>query len=705
MAENENIEVADYGLEQGTNEHPGDEQQSDQSEEQRTRRLIANLKKDESSRSSWRDKQAAWARMRTVGIGRISLPFRGASDFHFPLADTLIEKLKPFYYQQALQPDPLCSFVPKKQEARALSTVAAQWFDYQVRTKSNYRQSLPILIDLLLERGVGIMKVTWDFDKHCLAYEAIDPVNFIVPPSTDTMQGSTRIAHVLYMNKSDYLINAKEHGWETDVGWIKSCIAPRQDTPEVDQDKQWISGVQFDEDDDLMILWECYSLDKEGDKIIDLLNPNKPDKPARGAVTDYPFRHNQWPYIYFSYERKSRGWYENRGVTEICSQFEMELCKLENEKLDYMTYVNRPIFTHKGATINPVNQQIIPGQVIGNELSVVQFQAPPMDFDVASKDIREIAQDRVGMPDFGLGRSNNFEQPRTAKEAAMLQQYNNQGVDLRGRVFDEGLHELYLQSWKLLLQYNSDDLEYTYRHEFSELEEDALRDIYILEPNGNPDGYDKNQEIQRLININQIPAVQKFTNQSKFAKIIWELADTKYMRELYQDQGMDQQQMEVQMAEISDMLNGFEIHAKPSDNPGMHIKTLLMYFDFCDQAKIDAPVLPSMRMYTHFLEHYQQYSQVDPQEFKQNKQILDHAKGRIESALPIVQQALQNGIPPMSGVDELMPMLNQLRQQAAPPPFGPLQTPPGGPPPQGSPQYTSQQPQMPPAGPQGPQPA
>jgi hypothetical protein len=677
-------------------------EEQDKDESERMRRLVAKLKKDEDSRSSWRDKQAAWARMRSVGIGRVSLPFRGASDFHFPLADTFIEKLKPFYYQQALQPDPLCSFVPKKQAARALSTLAAHWFDYQVRTKSNFRSALPLLIDLLLERGIGLMKVLWDYDNECLCFEAVDPVNFIIPPSTDSLQGAVRCCQVLYLNKSDYLRQAKESGWETNEQWIKSCIAPRPDTPEVDQDKQWISGVQFDEDDELMILWEVYSKDKEGNLIIDLLNPNKPDEPARPAIKDYPYNHKEIPYIPFHYERKSRGWYENRGITEIVSQFEMELCKLENEKLDYMTYVNRPIFTHKGATINPGNIKLAPGQLIGNELSVVQFQPPPMDFDVASKDIREIAQDRIGMPDFGLGRSNDFSQPRTAKEAQMLQQYNNQGVDLRGRVFDEGLHDLYCQAWSLLLQENKHDLEYTYRHEYNEIDESALADIYILTPNGNPDGYDKNQEISRLVNLAQVPMVGKFIDPEKFARVILELADTRYLRELFIGGQGNIRQAEQQMAEIGDMLNGFEIHVQADDDPGVHIKVLLTYFDFAEQAKIQVPILPSFNLYKHFLETYQQYSQMDPEGFKQDKQILDQAKGKVEQAIPLIQQALKDGIPPMASLNQIMQHMQEIRQQMQQQnsPLGPAQAPPGGPPAQGSPQYAQQGP-VAPTGPPG----
>src|SRR5260221_14629753 len=83
----------------------------DKPEQARVRKLVSQFKRDNQQRSPWRDKQAALYRMRTIGLGRASLPFRGASDFNYPLGDTLIEKLKPIYFQQDLQTDTLCSLI------------------------------------------------------------------------------------------------------------------------------------------------------------------------------------------------------------------------------------------------------------------------------------------------------------------------------------------------------------------------------------------------------------------------------------------------------------------------------------------------------------------------------------------------------------------------------------------------------------------
>lgn len=419
-----------------------------------------------------------------------------------------------------------------------------------------------------------------------------------------------------------------------------------------------------------------------------------------------PYRHGQAPYVEVNYELKSRCFFENRGIPEIIGQFEQELCKLENEKLDYMTFCNRPLFTNNGASINVQNLRIAPGQVIGQGLTAVEMPQPPISFDKESMNIRSIAEQRIGMPDFGIGRSNDFSQPRTAREAEMLQQYNNQGVDLRGRVFDEALTDVYSQSYSLLLQYGIDSLDFTYRHEYSQLDPKALSDAYVIQPNGNPDGYDKNKEITKLTNLLSIPWVQQHSNMEAAAKAVFELADARYVREIFLPGAGAQNQYEKQCSEIGDMLNGFQLQINPDDDDGQHIKSLLTYFDFCEGNQIQVPIWPSFLLYTHFMQHYEAYASKNPPGFKADKQILDNAQGRIKQALPILQQALMDGLPKMGSLDQVAQHLKQIQGELHPNPLGPETYPTGQPgmPPQGQPMPAGgpMQPQGAPPQPQGP---
>ena len=57
---------------------------------------------DLKARSKWEERLPVWYKMRHTGIPRRSKPYPGAPDLHMPLADTTLEKLKPFYYKQLL---------------------------------------------------------------------------------------------------------------------------------------------------------------------------------------------------------------------------------------------------------------------------------------------------------------------------------------------------------------------------------------------------------------------------------------------------------------------------------------------------------------------------------------------------------------------------------------------------------------------------
>ena len=62
------------------------------------------------SRSQWELRQSRWQEMRHDGERRQVRPWKGAADMHFPLADMLIEKMKPAYIQQVFAADTIAAF-------------------------------------------------------------------------------------------------------------------------------------------------------------------------------------------------------------------------------------------------------------------------------------------------------------------------------------------------------------------------------------------------------------------------------------------------------------------------------------------------------------------------------------------------------------------------------------------------------------------
>ena len=93
---------------------------------------------DIKSRAQWETRQGVWYQMRNDGLRRKSKPWPNASDLHFPLIDTTINKLKPAFFQQAMGLDVLATFVPMRSQLAGFTTAAEHWFSYKMHEKTNY---------------------------------------------------------------------------------------------------------------------------------------------------------------------------------------------------------------------------------------------------------------------------------------------------------------------------------------------------------------------------------------------------------------------------------------------------------------------------------------------------------------------------------------------------------------------------------------
>ena len=91
--------------------------------------LHDKITKDIKDRSRWEQRQNLWYEMRHTGLRRKNKPWKNASDLHFPLADSVVERLKPFYFMQIVGMDTIASFVPMRQQDAGMTVTAERWFD------------------------------------------------------------------------------------------------------------------------------------------------------------------------------------------------------------------------------------------------------------------------------------------------------------------------------------------------------------------------------------------------------------------------------------------------------------------------------------------------------------------------------------------------------------------------------------------------
>src|SRR5438105_427960 len=170
-------------------------------------------------RTEWELRQALFYRMRYMGVRRKFKPYPGCADQHFPLCDGLIERDKPFYYQQLYATDTLASFVSLKSQEDSLTTAIGSWFDYGLKQKSNFETEILAGIDHMEQNGRTPVKLYWDADKKQLAFQEIDPRDFIVPKYAAGIQSSPWIVHVVKMSDNDYKANPN---FKQDSDFVKS---------------------------------------------------------------------------------------------------------------------------------------------------------------------------------------------------------------------------------------------------------------------------------------------------------------------------------------------------------------------------------------------------------------------------------------------------------------------------------------------------
>ena len=575
------------------------------------RDLAGAIFSDLKDRVTWDSRQSMFYRMRHNGLRRKSKPWPGASDAHFPLSDTIIEKLKPYFFQQLFATDQVAQFTPIKGDALVYATGSAQWFDYQLKQKSNLEKEILAAIDSMLTGGRGVMKVFWGDkgssykgDGMGLVYQSIDPQHIIVPAWTTKLEDADRIVHVQNYSQEGYRRNKLFKQGDEFIRRITGEGDSKKGDLEKRQDMYRREGLTFNQDDSICV-WETWTRDEKGKWWCETFSPLEPEVDIREPY-QLPYKHGMPPFCAFEYEVKDQRWYSPRGVCEMVAVHEAELCKLMNEKNDYMTMVNRPLFRSAREIPNAANLKFNPGQILPFDIQPVQMPQPPISFDQSLVQVRDLAEQRVATPDFGLSQTFSVQERRTATEINAIGQMFHQSSDLRLRVFRMGLNQLYRMSWDLLVQYAADDLNYWFVDDAGELDVDALREEYDIKPSGSADGVNRAFIYQRALNRFQMMAGDPFIDQGELRKSILEADDVALVKRLYRDPELKMaDQAEDQANEITFLRLGFPAVVKPTDDHATHIRTIMGYMQMSAQTNRQLEAMEMQRLQEHIQSHLQ----------------------------------------------------------------------------------------------------
>lgn len=606
--------------------------------------LFDAISRDIDNRSTWETKQASLYKARYRGLRRTNIPWPGASDINWPLIDSIIEKLKPFYVQQLYSTELIASFMPTTGAdgaTAAMATTAAQWFDFQLKQETDLETQIIYVIDALLMLGRPAIKVTWDVDEKALCFTPIDPARIIVSNATTDLWKADRIVHVLSFTPEAY---KRQPGFRTDSDFMRRITGKgdpnrQQGVGTNRPDQVQREGITYGNSDEI-IVWEVWIHSGCDEWEVETFSPLCPEEDVKPKVGNV-FAHKKPPFVDFPYELTQPNWHAPRGIGEILLPFQAELTKLLNEKNDAMTLANRPMFTSDRDVPNPLNLRWRPGQILPQGVSPAQFPPPPIPFENHMILMRDIAEKMAATPDYGMGSVQDVRKARTATEMDLLGSMNQQSSDLKMRVYRLSLGRLLKLSWWTLKQYAADRLQIWVDDVMVDVPKEALSKDYRIRPSGSADGVTRNQIWRKAVSRFQLFGADPFINRGELVKSVLEADDAGLVKRLYQDPGQKQAtQTEDQVAEIAVMKLGFPAVVSTADDHATHVRTVLKYVANQHQSQQDPAPAELALLHQHMMAHVAELQKIDPKLAKEAMNAIQ-VIGEALSSVPMDQQEQQ----------------------------------------------------------------
>ncbi len=566
-------------------------------------------------RVEWENRLATIYKMRRVGLRRKTKPFPGAADMHYPLADSIIEKQKPYLYNQIFNPTKLATFASWRADQAGESVDASErYFDFKVRHRSNLPKESLILADKVLENGNCILKVFWNEKESQLQFEAIDPLYFIVPAATKAIEDADFVVQVHQYTPDAYRANKN---FKQDDDLVKQITGQDgQNSNQKEQIKYLREGINRPKTE-MIIVWEIWEKNHETDDYtVTWLSPSKPDIELR-KLKGNPYQHGKLPFVNFPIELIDPEYYAPRGVVTRVAPFQASLAKNWNEKLDCMTYYNRPIYTTDKPNAEVNNIKLMPGQIIGGNITRVESGAPPISFDQEMNGTRMVAESMIGSPDYMSGQQINTGERRTKYELQQVVSTGDGITSLRGTTFAMWLQQVYQLAWGLLCQYDK-DYNFLFDNEIGELATDALHADYTIQPNGNFEIADKQQQANLGSSLFQNLKDDPFIDQGELRQILLESVAPRYAKRLYRDANTQAAtQMEDQAIELGPLYAGYPMSVKPSDDDQAHLHVIFGWLEKQHTTGQKPDMLGLSRVQEHAVCHAVQLKKKQPQAWQQ----------------------------------------------------------------------------------------
>lgn len=569
---------------------------------------------DLDDRKKWEERQPVWYRMRHQGLGRKSKPYPTAPDFHFPLADTLLEKLQPFYYKQLFASEMIAELVSQRPQLEEYTEHAARWFDYQVKEETDLLEEILCVIDMFLLSGVSVCRPTWNPKERRIEHLAIPPTHLIVPSETTRLEKASRVVHVELISREEY---ARRPGYRQDKGFVDSIAGTGTGRDGHDQrtddERQRREGITHCGSRKFIVIWNVWEKTERG-WVLHTRSPHrpKPEDCIRPTLRN-PYEHGLLPFVDFRREIKERGFYSSRGEVEKVAPFESYLCKLWNKKGEALDFFATPIFTSDDEGADGKSFVFNPGQFIPRGIQRVDMGQPPFALDQEMNQVRGIAEQRAVMPDFGIGDQTATSGKRTATEVEQLASLGGVTTELRAHIFRLSLQRVLQQDWRLLLQYKRRELDYLVGEQPASAPAAALHDAYRLKVGGTAESWNKRLEAQKAFGLYDRGKGDPYFDQLELRKLVVEKTDPRWVKRLVRDPQQQANDEAVdEMVKVPAIMEGAPIPVEPQENHP--VRAEIIYTKLQQLGAMGVPVDPiaQQALTARLNQRLQVWQQVDP---------------------------------------------------------------------------------------------
>jgi hypothetical protein len=530
--------------------------------ESRETSLWDKIHEDVKARSKWEERLPVWYRMRHTGIPRRSKPYPGAPDLHMPIADTTVEKLKPFYYKQLFAAEHIAELTSEVEQMEEWTEHATRRFDYELKLKTNLLTELWYVIDAMLANGLAFMRQSWNPEEQRIEHLAIEPRFIIVPPGTEDINKAFRFVHVEVLTRDQY---RERKRYNQDADFLKTICgsgvaSAGSGTSDAEREKR--EGITQASSRDQIVVWNTW--ERTG-AVWTLKTLSAVKKGADIAPPlKNPFAHAALPYVDFRRELKEKGIYSSRGEIEKVAPFEVYACRVWNKKAEALDHYATPIYTSDNESQDGKSATFHPGSFVPRGVRRVDMGQPPFALDAEIDRTRAIAEQRTVMPDFGIGDGG---EKRTATEIEQIAAQGGITTEARAHIFRLPLQRVLKQDFGLFLQYRKSALDYLHDKRPAKAPKEALHERYLVDVGGTSESWNKKLEAQKVATLFTNLKGDGYVDQKELRTMLVEKTDPRWVRRLVRDP-QEQANTEAvdEMVKLPAVMEGAPIPVEPQEN-------------------------------------------------------------------------------------------------------------------------------------------